>query len=217
MHVRYRRARWLGLALAASFMLPGCSGQGGEPVSVTTPYGQVTPTAVPSSEPRSASSTAKPAQNDLKKGRVTRSLRTGRVKVKVKYSLRNRVQRWSPGVAQPLTVSLTALSSPRMVQGQWVATQKIYLSRVTAYLEISDATGHLDSPNPLVDRADVNPGFLVSSPTNYDQVFTLPALPARATQLTIDFRYEILLLQPSSSPRDYEKRTATDTLVISRP
>jgi hypothetical protein len=97
-----------------------------------------------------------------------------------------------------------------------VTGQKIYLSRVTAYLEISDATGHLDSPNPLVDRSDVNPGFLMSSPTYYDQVFTLPPLPARATQLTIDFRYEILLLQPSSTPRDYEKRTATDTLIISR-
>jgi hypothetical protein len=104
-----------------------------------------------------------------------------------------------------------------MVQGQWVAGQKIYLSRVSAYLEISDSTGHLDSPDPLVDRADVNPGFLVSSPASYDQVFTLPALPGEATQLTIDFRYEILLLQPSTSPRDFEKRTATDTLVISRP
>jgi hypothetical protein len=144
-------------------------------------------------------------------------LKTGPVKVKVKYSLRNRVQEWSPGVAQPMTVTLTARSTRRTVQGQWVAGQKIYLSRVTAHLEISDATGHLDSPSPLVDRADVSPGFLVTSPTYYDQVFTLPPLPARATELTIDFRYEILLLQPLSSPRDYEKRTATDTLVISRP
>ena len=66
-------------------------------------------------------------------------------------------------------------------------------------------------------RADVTPGFLVTSPTYYTQVFTLPALPARATTLTIDFRYEILLLQAGSAPRDFEKRTATDTLVISRP
>jgi hypothetical protein len=216
-HVQHRRARWLGLALAAAFALLGCSSPGGEPVSVTTPYAQVTPAAAPSSDRPSAPSSQKPAPNDLKKGRTTRSLKTGPVKVKVKYSLRNRVQQWSPGVAQPLSVSLTARSSRRMVQGQWVAGQKIYLSRVTAHLEISDATGHLDSPNPLVDRADVSPGFLVTSPTYYDQVFTLPPLPARATELTIDFRYEILLLQPSSSPRDYEKRTAIDTLVISRP
>jgi hypothetical protein len=213
---QHRRVRWLGLALATSFALLGCSSPGGEPVSVTTPY-TVTPAAAPSSERPSAQSSQKPAPNDLEKGRTTRSLKTGPVKVTVKYSLRNRVQQWSPGVAQPLTVSLTARSSRRMVQGQWVAGQKIYLSRVTAHLEISDATGHLDSPDPLVDRADVSPGFLVTSPTYYDQVFTLPPLPARATALTIYLRYEILLLQPSSSPRDYEKRTATDTVVISRP
>jgi hypothetical protein len=164
----------------------------------------------------SATSTGK-ARNDLKKGRAIRSLKAGAVKIKVKYSLRDRVQEWSPGVAQPLNVSLTAATKPRMVQGHRVAGQRIYLSRVTAYLEISDAMGHLDSPDPLVDRADVTPGFLVTAPTYYDQVFSLPALPARATKLTIDFRYEILLLQPFSSPRDFERRTATDTLIISRP
>jgi hypothetical protein len=215
--VAYPRARRGAVALAASLvLLPGCSAGGGEPASVTTPYAQVTPSSTPSSERPSAPSTRK-VRNDLKKGRASRSIKTGSVRVKVKYSLRDHVQDWSPGVAQPLNVSLTTVTKPRRVQGQWVAGQKIYLSRVTAYLEISDATGHLDSPNPLVDRADVTPGFLVTSPTSYDQVFALPPLPARATKLTIDFRYEILLLQPSSSPRDYEKRTATDTLIISRP
>jgi hypothetical protein len=57
----------------------------------------------------------------------------------------------------------------------------------------------------------------VTSPTYYTQVFTLPALPAKANRLTIDFRHEILLLQPASTPRDFEKRTTTDTLIISRP
>ena len=58
--------------------------------------------------------------------------------------------------------------------------RKIYLSRVTAYLDVSDATGHLDSPDPLVDKADVNPGFLVTSPSSYTQVFVLPSLPDEA-------------------------------------
>jgi hypothetical protein len=95
--------------------------------------------------------------------------------------------------------------------------QKIYLSKVTAYTQISDASGNLGSPGTIVDRADVTPGFLVTSPTYYTQVFTLPALPAGATRLTIDFRYEILLLQAASTPRDFEKHTTTDTLIISRP
>ena len=183
---------------------------------MTTPYVQGTPTAVPSDEPPSAQSTEEPAPNDLKKGRVTRTLKAGAVRVKVKYSLQNRVQRWAPGVAQPLKVSFTALQEQSATQYVASADRKIYLSRVTAYLDVSDATGHLDSPDPLVDKADVNPGFLVTTPSSYTQVFVLPSLPDEATKLTIDFRYEMLVLQPQSTPRDYSKRTATDTLIISR-
>jgi hypothetical protein len=102
--------------------------------------------------------------------------------------------------------------------GQYVepTDQKIYLSKVTAYMDVSDATGHLDSPDPLVDRADIPPAFLVTSPSSYTQVFVLPALPDEATSLTIDFSYEMLVLQPQSTPRDFSKRTATDTFLISR-
>lgn len=212
--MRYRRARSLGLALAALSFFPACSAdRGNEPVSVTTPFAEATPTAVPSSERSSTPSTDKPSRNDLKKGRVTRTLNAGAVRVTVKYSLQNRVQRWAPGVAQPLKVWITA-RQPSTTRYVAPSNRKIYLSRVTAYLDVSDDTGHLDSPDPLVDRADVSPGFLVTSPSSYTQVFVLPSLP-RATKLTIDFRYEMLVLQPQSSPRDFSKRTSTDTVVIS--
>jgi hypothetical protein len=213
--VGYRRIRWLGLTLGVLLALPACSPERAtEPVSVTTPSAEMSPAAASSGGRPSTPSTDKP-RNDLKKGRVIRVLKAGSVKITVKYSLQNRVQQWSPGVAQPLTVSLTAQHAR---SGAFQAqTQKIYLARVTGLLEVFDTSGHLDSPNTLADRADVTPGFLVTSPTHYTQVFTLPALPARATTLTIDFRYEILLLQAGSVPRDFEKRTATDTLVISRP
>jgi hypothetical protein len=182
---------------------------------VTTPYAEVTP-AVPSNERPSSPSTDQPSRNDLKNGHVSRTLKAGAVRVTVKYSLQNRVQRWAPGVAQPVKVSVTAARSS--TTGYVApADRKIYLSRVTAYLDVADASGHLDSPDPLVDKADVNPGFLVTSPSSYTQVFVLPSLPDEATKLTIDFSYEMLVLQPQSSPRDFSKRTATDTLIISRP
>jgi hypothetical protein len=217
--VRYHRARWLGLALGALLVLPACSArEGSEPVSVTTPYEQVTPAAGASSERPSAPATGKPAHNDMKKGRVTRSLKAGGgVKVTVKYSLRNRVQRWSPGVGQPLEVSMEAIHQQRTGQYSTTTDRKIYLSRVTAYLGVSDATGQLDSPDPLLDKADVNPGFFVTSPSSYTQVFVLPSMPDEATKLTIDFRYELLVLQSQSTTRDFSKQTATDTLVISMP
>jgi hypothetical protein len=84
-------------------------------------------------------------------------------------------------------------------------------------MDVSDATGHLDSPDPLIDRAEITPGLLVTSPSSYTQVFVLPAFPDEATLLTIDFRYVRLVLQPQSTPRDFSKPTATHTLVISRP
>jgi hypothetical protein len=133
------------------------------------------------------------------------------------YSLRSRVQEWSPGVAQPLTVSLTAGARQGAGQYRVSTNRKIYLSRVTAYLDVSDTTGHLDSPDPLVDKADITPGFLVTSPSSYTQVFVLPSLPDEATRLIIEFRYEMLVLQSASTPRDFSKQTVTDTLVISRP
>lgn len=62
--------------------------------------------------------------------------------------------------------------------GQALTDQKIYLSRVTADLEVSDVTGHLDSPDALVDKADISSGFLVTSPSSYTEVFGV-AIAAR--------------------------------------
>jgi hypothetical protein len=194
--------RWLGLGLAlgASLILSACSEQR-EPASVTTPSEQVSSAALASSEEPSTPSTGKPPRNDLKTGHLTRTLKAGNVKLAVEYSLRNLVERWSPDLDQPLTVSITTVSQ----SGQALTGQKIYLSRVTADLEISDATGHLDTPAALVDRADISPGFFVTSPSSYTQVFLLPSLPDEATRLTIDFRYELLFWQPRSSPTGFRE------------
>jgi hypothetical protein len=206
LRVKNPAMRWLGLALGALLILYACSKQG-EPVSVTTPSELVSPPAPLSSEEPSTPSNRRPSHDDLKTGHLTRTVEAGNVKVAVEYSLRNRVQQWAPGVDQPLTVSMATVSRSR---------QKIYLSRVTADLEVSDVTGHLDSPDALVEKADISPGYLVTYPGSYTGVFMLPPLPDEFTSLTIDFRYELLFLQPRSNPRDYAKQTATDTLVISR-
>ena len=103
------RVHRLVVALAALLILPACSaGRGNEPVAVTTPYAEVTPSAIPSTERPSVPSTSKPLHNDLKKGRLTRKLKAGSVRATVRYSLQNRVEKWVPGVAQPLKVSVSA-------------------------------------------------------------------------------------------------------------
>jgi hypothetical protein len=211
-HVCNRTIRRLVFALGALLVLSACSDQA-KPASVTTPGESVSSPAPPSSEEPSTPSTGKPLHNDLKTGQLTRTLKAGDVTLSVEYSLRNRVERWSPGVDQPLTVSMTAVNK---------SDRKVYLSRVTADPEVSDVTGHLDSPDALVDKADISPGFLVTSPSSYTAVFLLPSLPDKAptdgaTRLTIDFRYELLIPQSRSNSRDFGKQTATDTVVITRP
>ncbi len=225
-HLQRGRLAW---GLAASFILSGCSIFGGDPESTTTPTPEVS-AAVPSApatsaDPSASATSAVPTpsespstpqpRNDLKAGRLTRTLTSGSVVTRVNYSLRNPIEKWSLGVPQPLTVSLTVFGK----RGNKVAQtkRKIYLSRVTVYLDVSDANGHLYSPEPLVDKPDITPGFLVTFPTSYTQVFVLPPLQEEADSLSLDIRYELLSLQSSSIPRDFSKRTATDTIVISKP
>jgi hypothetical protein len=130
-HGRYGRARWRGHALGALLVLPACSAQrGSEPVSVTTPYAEVTPTAVPSNEQPSAPATGKPARNDLKKGASLAHCRQARC--------------GSPSNIRHKTVSNNGLRVwPNLQRRRWQhminknnrqfsqARQRIYLSRVT--------------------------------------------------------------------------------------
>jgi hypothetical protein len=91
--------------------------------------------------------------------------------------------------------------------------QKIYLTRVTVTITARDDTGPLDSPRPLVDTANISPGFIVTFPYTYGQDFVVPSLDEGATSVTLDFTYEFLL-QVSKDSRDYYKQTAIDTLVV---
>ena len=217
--MRYQRARWLGLALGALFVLSACSARAAsEPVSVTTPYGRGDSHRGAVERATLRADNRQPAHNDLKKARVTRSLKAGAVKLNRQVLITKPCPR-VVSRRRPTPDDLDRRPQPNKAPGQYTAStnQKIYLSRLTAYLDVSDPTGYLDSPDPLIDKADITPGFFVTTPSSYSQVFALPSLPDEATRLTIEFSYEMLVLQSNSTPRDFSKRTATDTLVISLP
>ena len=200
--------KWAGLMLGAILSVAACSAPWKSPDPTEPNAGPVSPTAARTSgAPTSTVSSKQSLRNDLESGRTARTVRAGEIRVTLEYTLRNRVQNWTPGVAQPLTVRMTALSSNK-------SDQKIYLSQVTVYLDVSDSRGHVDSPEPLFDRANITPGFLVTSPASYTQVFALPPLPGDATSLTVDIRYEMLRLQRGSG--DFAKFSATDTIVITK-
>jgi hypothetical protein len=114
---------------------------------------------------------------------------------------------WQPEVSQPIKVGMTAASPGK---------HRIYLAKITGEVTLADEVGPLQGAQPLVDEANIVPGYLVTSPAAYNQVFMLQPLPDEATILTIDFRYEMLILERNSRPREYAKRSVTDTIVLHR-
>jgi len=126
--------------------------------------------------------------------------------VNATYDPRVPVADWTASANKPLSLSLTTVNGRK-------GGQKIYLTRVTVTITARDDTGPLDSPRPLVDTANISPGFIVTFPYTYGQDFVVPSLDEGATSVTLDFTYEFLL-QVSKDSRDYYKQTAIDTLVV---
>jgi hypothetical protein len=201
--------RLFGLALVTVLAFTGCAvtpdGSGSTDVS---PGGSAS--AIPAGSPTVAIPTTAPKKavtgGDLKNGAVKRTFMVSGLTVNVDYSTPLAIGRWSTDISKPLNVSLTAFANSSH-------GQKIYLARVRANIGVSDGSNQLDPPEPLVDIANITPGFIVTFPYRYGQVFVIPAVDSGAKVITVDFSYEFLL-QVAPNARDYSKQTARDTLVI---
>ena len=145
-------------------------------------------------------------ENDLAKGSVERELTAGGVDLEVTYFSTLSMARWTPQATKPLSLGV----SGSFADG---SKQDIFLSTVTANIDVQGAEGPLAAPEPLTDQADVAPGYLIKSPSSYSQVFTLPALPPAARAVTLNLTYE-LLAQSAPKSKTYLKQSASDTLVI---
>jgi len=201
------RRRVAGVVLAATLALSACSGVPGlspkPEAAPSVPLVRVPKDAATSASP-SPTEPATPSRNDLKSGSITRTIRVPGVTTRVTYSTPLEVASWTPEVSKPVNVSLTAVRGSKR-------DQKIYLTRVRADVGVSDGSGSLEGPAPLSDEASISPGFIVTSPFTYGQVFVIPAVDGGGQSLTIDFTYEFLLLVSS---RDYAKQTARDSITV---
>ena len=198
--------RLASLALATALLggvLSGCGtapwNEGDEQAAPAAPV-SATPSATPSPTP-----TAK-LVNDLAKGSAKRTLTAGGVEVAVTYYSELALDRWSPEATKPLNVALTA-SFPDGSE------QDIYLRSVEARVDVAGEDGPLPAAEPLTDQADVDPGYLVTEPSSYSEVLTLPALDPAARSVTLNLTYE-LLAQSAPKSKRYLKQTASDTLEI---
>jgi hypothetical protein len=197
------RALRVAVAVVGVLLLLGCArlSQLGSPAPVPTAI-QTTrssPLATPTPAPPSP-------RNDLRSGRVRRTLTSGQVTVNLTYATPLKVADWSSAGDKPLSVSLSAVNKTKR-------KQRIYLARVTLRATPSDASGPLDPPKPLVDAATIRLGFTVTPPYQYQQDFVIPAIDPDATALTIACTYE-LLVQVSANGTGYYKKALVDTLQV---
>lgn len=185
---------------------PPAASQPGQPIPTSqTPGSDDTPSSAETQTPAPDQTPGVP-RNDLATVPTQHVIRASGLTVNATYSPRLPIADWTASANKPLALSLTTVNRGK-------AGQKIYLTRVTVTITARDDTGPLDSPRPLVDTANITPGFIVTFPYTYGQDFVVPALDEGATSVTLDFTYEFLL-QVAKDSRDYYKQTAIDTLVV---
>ena len=182
-----------------------------QPVSSVSPTVRATPlpsSAVSSGASSSASAppAVKPASNDLAKGSLERKLTAGNTELTIKYWSTLDLARWTPGASKPLSLSASAAFTDD-------SEQDIYLSEVKVAVDAVDPDGGTQALETLIDKADVKPGFVITAPTSYGQVFTLPPAPAGTRSLTVTLTYQ-LLVQTAPEEKRYSRQAAVDILEV---
>lgn len=201
-HVSPSLWRCLVAVLIVTYALSGCALVPDALRSMQLPLPQV------SSSPTGLSTPAAPVatKNDLETGSAHHVFAASGVTFTASYWSTLRMDRWSPAVAKPLTFCLTATLDTD-------ALRALYLSRLSVVTTVDGPAGHL-APLPLLsDIATVSPGYLITTPYTYSQIFTIPAIPANARKVTLAISYEILVRSTPTSAV-YAKQTATDELTI---
>ncbi len=189
-----KRVAIVGVIAALAIGLTGC----GAP-----PWAD--PTASPDAS-ATATTPPTPVPNDLSTGSTQRSLTAGAVAATVDYWSDLTMDKWTASALKPVKLSLVTTVTPS-------DGQKVYLQKATMVAVPGNAAGSLDPLAPQVDQATTAPGYLVLSPYSYSQVFTVGAVPAEATFVTLEFTYDFLV-QTTPTSTEYAKQTATDTLTV---
>lgn len=146
--------------------------------------------------------------NDLAKRPLKRTLKAGPLAVDLKYDTRVSVRKWQPDRSKPLYVSLKAVNRDKK-------KQKIYLTKATANITAYDDQGQIGDTRTVSDSADLNPGFIVTTPNTYNESLALPPLDSGSMWMTVDLTYELVMeVERTKQGRDFAKQVVTDTLTI---
>ena len=200
--------RW-SRCVAAVVLVAGLAACSEESVSV--PYSSTSSASPTNQLPVDESTSNEPTdkvKNDLSKLPRKQTLKAGPLRVKVEYDTKLKLKRWYPDRSKPLRISLTAINRNK-------PKQKIYLTKATANITAYDEQGQIGDAQSVKDSADVNPGYIVTSPNTYNQSLAIPPLDSGSLWMTIDLSYEFVMeVDRTKQGRDYAKQVATDTITV---
>lgn len=194
------------LAAATATLVTACSTNPYPQISVPTPTGSATTGAQTPEPSTSASSTDEPSADqpdELAKGSARHYVRSNGLTMRIDYTVPARTQ-WTSDAGTSLQVSVTVHSDRN-------PKQKIYLSRATVRVVVSDGNAYLPSPDPLIETANLSPGYLATSPYGYVQSFSVPGLDQSARDIVVSVKLDLVALVDAKS-RDYTKTSVTDSV-----
>lgn len=198
------------LALTTVLVAGGCGTppwqQGAAPASpAVSASPSVSSTPSPSATP-TPTSTA-PVENDLATGSLKRTLTAGAAELKVTYWSTLDLGAWVPQVPKPLNV----VASATLDGG--AKGQNVYLSAARVSTTAYAADGTPQVLKTVTDTSDVKPGYLITKPSSFQQVFSLPAAPEGSTAVQISVTYE-LLIQSAPDSKTYLRQATSDSFQV---
>jgi len=198
-----RRLVILGVAITNLALLAGCGSPPWDSGSTASPSSSAAPSASAAGTPSPA---ATPVHNDLAKGSLKRKLSAGGVELTVNYWSTLDLADWTPEAAKPVNLSATGAFADG-------SEQDIFLTSISLAAAVSGPAGPLQAPPTQTDKASVKPGYVITKPNSYGGVFTVGAVDAAATSVTLTFTYQ-LLQQTAPKAKTYSKQTAVDSLTV---
>lgn len=211
--MRRNSGRRFATGITVGAMLLTCTLAACSDDTTTLPQNSWTPPPGESRTPEQVDPTTSPSptqseRNDLARLPLKRVINAGPLTVNVEYGTRLDVRQWRGGVSKPLQISLTAVNKKKR-------GQKIYLSRATATVTAFDDRGQVGDSRNVTDTANINPGYIVTFPNDYNQTLSLPSVDSSALSMTIDLTYEFVLeVDKSKEGRDFAKQVATDSITV---
>lgn len=201
------RTIWIIAATSCCWLTVACGPPPWQqPVSSVSPAASATPTPLSPSARAPSPSGVTPARNDLAKGSLQRTRTAGNTELTIKYWSTLDLARWTPGASKPLSLSASAEFTDD-------SEQDIYLSEVRVAVDAVGRDGAARALETLIDKAEVQPGYLITAPTSYGQVFTLPPAPAGTRSVIVTLTYQ-LLVQTAPEEKRYSRQAAVDILEI---